>query len=44
MMIINAIENLLGFITKNKDLILAGTIISLILGIIGGVIVAPWFI
>ena len=44
MMIINAIENLFGYITKNKDLILAGIVISLVLGIIGGVIVAPWFI
>lgn len=44
MMIINAIETLLGFITKNKDLILAGIVVSLVLGIIGGVIVAPWFI
>ena len=44
MMIINAIENLLGFVTKNKDLILAGIVVALVLGIIGGVIVAPWFI
>ena len=44
MMIINAIESLLGLVTKNKDLILASMVVSLVLGIIGGVIVAPWFI
>jgi hypothetical protein len=44
MFIINAIENLLGNISKNKDLILSIIVVSIILGIIGGLIVAPWFI
>lgn len=44
MFIINAIENLLGNISKNKDLILSIITLSIILGIIGGLIIAPWFI
>ena len=44
MFIINTIENLLGNISKNKDLILSVIVISIILGIVGGLIVAPWFI
>lgn len=43
MMIINAIENFLGMISKNKDLILAGTVVALVGGLVLGLIVAPFF-
>lgn len=43
MIIINAIENFLGMISKNKDLILAGAVVSLVGGIILGLIMAPFF-
>lgn len=43
MMIINAIENFLGMVSKNKDLILAGAVVAVIGGIILGLIVAPFF-
>ena len=43
MIIINAIENFLGMISKNKDLVVAGTIVALVGGVILGLIVAPFF-
>jgi hypothetical protein len=43
MMIINAIENFLGMISKNKDLVLAGIVVALVGGVILGLIMAPFF-
>ena len=43
MIIINAIEDFLGMISKNKDLILAGAVIALVGGVILGLIMAPFF-
>jgi hypothetical protein len=43
MMIINAIENFLGMVNKNKDLILAGAVVAVVCGLILGLIVAPFF-
>jgi hypothetical protein len=43
MMIINAIGNFLGMISKNKDLVLAGIVVALVGGVILGLIMAPFF-
>lgn len=43
MMIINAIENFIGMIIENKELVLAGTVIALVGGLILGLIMAPFF-
>ena len=43
MMIINAIENFLGMVSKNKDLILAGMAVAVVCGLILGLIMAPFF-
>lgn len=44
MMIVNTIENALGFFKKNGGMIAAGTVVALVLGIVLGCIVAPFFI
>lgn len=43
MMIINAIENFFGMVSKNKDLILAGVVVAVVCGLILGLIMAPFF-
>jgi hypothetical protein len=43
MMIINAIENFLGMVSKNKDLVLAGAVVAVVCGLILGLIMAPFF-
>ena len=43
MIIINAIESLLGMVSENKDLVLGGAVIALVGGVILGLIMAPFF-
>lgn len=41
--IINAIENVIGFVVNNKLAIVACATVALVLGLVGGCIVAPFF-
>lgn len=41
--LINVIENAIGTIVNNKELIIGGSIIAIVLGVIAGLIIAPIF-
>lgn len=41
--IINKIEDAIGYVVENKDAIIAGAIVAIVLGIIAGLIIAPIF-
>ena len=41
--IINAIEDAIVYIAKNKEVIIAGTIVAIVMGLIMGLIMIPFF-